>query len=51
MKFRSVLWMALLAISIPALAQDTGTVKKMRDAGSTLMIFPDNDNHLHLDSR
>ena len=26
-------------------------LKKMRDAGSTLMIFPDNDNHLHLDSR
>jgi hypothetical protein len=26
-------------------------LKKMKDAGSTLMIFPDNDNHLHLDSR
>ena len=37
MKFRSVLWMALLAISIPALAQDTGTVKKMRDAGEIVL--------------
>lgn len=26
-------------------------LKKMKDAGSTLMVFPDNDNHLHLDSR
>jgi len=37
MKVCSMLWVALLAISIPAAAQETGTLKKLRDTGEIVL--------------
>jgi len=37
MKFRSVLSLALLVIAIPAAAQETGTLKKIRDTGEIVL--------------
>src|SRR6516225_10157965 len=37
MNFRSLLWMALFAVAIPAAAQETGTLKKIRDTGEIVL--------------
>src|SRR6266498_714287 len=37
MRFRSMLLVALLAIAIPTAAQETGTLKKMRDTGEMVL--------------
>ena len=37
MRFRSLLWLALLATAIPAAAQETGTLKKLRDTGEIVL--------------
>jgi len=37
MRFRSLLWLALLATAIPAAAQETATLKKLRDTGEIVL--------------
>ncbi len=37
MRFRSMLFLALLASAIPAAAQETGTLKKLRDTGEIVL--------------
>ena len=37
MRFRSLLWMAMLAVAIPSAAQETGTLKKIRDTGEIVL--------------
>jgi len=37
MNFRSLLWMALFAVAVPAAAQETGTLKKIRDTGEIVL--------------
>jgi glutamate/aspartate transport system substrate-binding protein len=37
MRFRSLLWLALLATAIPAVAQETATLKKLRDTGEIVL--------------
>lgn len=37
MKFRSLLWLLLLAAAVPAAAQDSGTLKKIRDTGEIVL--------------
>jgi glutamate/aspartate transport system substrate-binding protein len=37
MRFRSLVWMAMLAVSIPSVAQETGTLKKIRDTGEIVL--------------
>ncbi len=37
MRFRSLLWMAMLAVAIPSVAQETGTLKKIRDTGEIVL--------------
>lgn len=37
MRFRSLLWLALLATAIPAAAQETGTLKKLHDTGEIVL--------------
>jgi glutamate/aspartate transport system substrate-binding protein len=37
MKILSLLWLAFLVIAVPAVAQETGTLKKMRDTGEIVL--------------
>jgi glutamate/aspartate transport system substrate-binding protein len=37
MKFRSMLWLAFLVIAVPAVAQESGTLKKLRDTGEIVL--------------
>src|SRR6516165_5776129 len=37
MKLGSMLWLFVLAAAIPALAQETGTLKKLRDTGEIVL--------------
>src|SRR5499427_3896836 len=37
MNFRSLLWMALFAVAVPAATQETGTLKKIRDTGEIVL--------------
>ena len=37
MRFQSLLWMAMLAVAIPSAAQETGTLKKIRDTGEIVL--------------
>ena len=37
MKLRSMLYLLVLAATIPALAQETGTLKKLRDTGEIVL--------------
>jgi glutamate/aspartate transport system substrate-binding protein len=37
MKMRLILWLALLAVIVPAAAQETGTLKKLRDDGEIVL--------------
>src|SRR6202162_4117495 len=36
-RFRSLLWLVLLAVAIPSAAQETGTLKKIRDTGEIVL--------------
>ena len=37
MKFRSLLWITILAVASPVAAQETGTLKKIRDTGEIVL--------------
>jgi glutamate/aspartate transport system substrate-binding protein len=37
MKFRSVLWLAFMVIAVPAVAQESGVLKKIRDTGEIVL--------------
>ena len=37
MKFRSLLWITILAVAFPVAAQETGTLKKIRDTGEIVL--------------
>ena len=37
MKFRSLPWLAFLILAVPATAQDSGTLKKIRDIGEIVL--------------